>query len=129
MMGDGRKPRRRIRPIRKAKERVVSLISWGQFLSGLLKHSVSIPQLIELGTAFAEASLADKWDAFKALMDVIWPVIVDMGGFSAQSVDVHALEAEFEAQAIDLAKLKKLWDFLSPILVPILVDVIAKPKK
>ena len=100
----------------------MTIVNWSQFIGGLIKHSIDIPKIIELGQKFVEASWADKWPAFKELVDLLYPIILDMGQFSAQSYDATALEAQLTAQSVDLAKLNKLWDLLSPILIPILMD-------
>lgn len=104
-------------------------VNWGQFIGGLIKHSVDIGKVLELGEIFAKAEWTAKWPAFRDLMDVIWPVILDMGLFSAQEFNVSALEAQLEAQGFDgsrLKKLKDLFDLLAPVLIPILVGAIQK---
>lgn len=125
-----RRERRRERrhPIKKIKERVVSIISWSQFLAGIIKHGIDIPTILKQGQAFMDAEWQDKWPTLRALLDTIWVIVVDMGTISAQSIDVAALEAQIEAQAFDLSRLKKLFDFLAPILIPILTDQLLKKK-
>lgn len=110
------------------RERIMTILTWSGFLGGLLKHSVNLPAFVAALEVFAAAPVEQKWETFKPVGDIVWPVAVDLIKFSAQEYDVHALEAQFEAQAIDIARLKQLWDVLSPILLPLLLEFI-KGKK
>jgi hypothetical protein len=101
-------------------------VNWGQFIGGIIKHSVDIGKVLELGDVFIKAEWTQKWPAFRDLMDVIWPVILDMGLFSAQDFNVAALEAQVEALGFDGSRLKKLFELLAPIIIPIVVGAIQK---
>ena len=99
-------------------------VNWSQFLAGLIKHGTDVPKLLDLGDKFIKADWGQKWPAFRDLMDLLHPIILDMGLFSAQEFNVTALEAEIAALGFDGSRLKKLFDALAPILVPLLLSAI-----
>lgn len=124
-----KRQRRRLRrdPNRKPlREKIMSVLSLAGFLSGLLKYSVNIPEFIRSAEAFINAPLEEKWDKFKPVGDLLWPIVVDMTKMKAQELDLKALQADLEAQGFDGSRLKKIWEALSPLLVPLLLEYLKK---
>lgn len=119
-----RRERRRERrhPIRRLKERIMTAMSLAGFLAGLLKHVPDIGKFLTLAEAFIAAPVEEKWSAFKPVGDLLYPILLDMLKIQASSYDLHALEAELEAKGFDGSRLKAIWESLSPILLPILME-------
>ncbi len=106
----------------------MSILSLSGFLAGLLKYSVNIPEFIRAAEEFINAPIEDKFDKFIPVGKILWPIVVDMTKISASSYDLKALEAEFEAQGFDGSRLKKIWEVLGPIALPLILEFLKGAK-
>lgn len=115
-----RKPLRH--PVRNFKDRIMTAMSFAGFLAGLLKYVPNIDDFIVAAEALLNAPLEEKWDRLKPIGDLLWPVILDMTKLKASEYDIVAMEAELEAKGFDGHRLRKIWDGLSPLLVPLIIE-------
>lgn len=96
------------------------------FLAGLVKHVGDIKPFLEAAEAFMDAPVEEKWPKFKPVGDIVWPIALDLLKFKASANDFGALSAQLEAQGFDGARLKRIWDAISPVLLPLLLQYLKK---